>query len=176
MSNYLEILPTAAVLLVGLAACAFDVRWRRIPNALTFGAAAGALVFHTALAGFSGLQAALLGWIVGTALFLPFFLLGGMGGGDVKLLAALGAWLGAGDAVWLAIYGSIAGGALAIGYSLVRGYLGTALRNIGALLRYWSVVGPRPMPTLTLDGGNAPRLAFALPMLVGLMVTLWVRS
>ena len=175
MTDYVEIFPTAAVLLVGLAACVLDLRSRRIPNALTFGAAAAALVFHTVTAGVSGLQTAAFGWIVGTALFLPFFLLGGMGGGDVKLLAALGAWLGPREAMWLAIYGSIAGGVLAIGYSLARGYLGTALSNIAALLRYWSVVGPRPMPTLTLEGGNAPRLAFAVPMLVGLMVTLWVR-
>jgi prepilin peptidase CpaA len=175
MSNYPEIFPTVAVLLVGLVACAFDLRWRRIPNALTFGAAAAALVFHTAMTGVSGLQTAAFGWLVGTALFLPFFLLGGMGGGDVKLLAAFGAWLGPRDAVWLAIYGSIAGGVLALGYSLSRGYLSTALNNIGALLKYWSVVGPRPMPTLTLEGGTAPRLAFAVPMLVGLMVTLWVR-
>ena len=120
MTDYVEILPTAAVLLVGLAACALDLRSRRIPNALTFGAAAAALVFHTVTAGVSGLQTAAFGWIVGTALFLPFFLLGGMGGGDVKLLAALGAWLGPREAMWLAIYGSIAGGVLAIGYSLAH--------------------------------------------------------
>ena len=106
---------------------------------------------------------------------MPFFLLRGMGGGDVKLLAALGAWLGPGDAFWLAVYASLAGGVMAIVFSLARGYLMTALRNLGTLVRYWSLVGPRPMPSLTLERGEAPRLAFAVPMLVGTMVTIWLR-
>jgi prepilin peptidase CpaA len=120
-------------------------------------------------------QSAGLGWLAGVAVFLPFFLLGGMGGGDVKLLAALGAWMGPGDAFWLAIYASIAGGVMAVVVSLARGYLTTAFRNLRELLTYWSIVGPRPMAALTLEHGNAPRLAFAIPMLVGTMVTLWLR-
>jgi prepilin peptidase CpaA len=160
---------------VGVIACITDVRRRRIPNVLTFGAAALALVFHGMIGGLSGLQTAAFGWLAGLALFLPFFLLGGMGGGDVKLLAALGAWLGPGDAVWLAIYASIAGGVLAVVVAVARGYLSTALRNLRGLLSYWSVVGPRPMAALTLEHGNAPRLAFAVPMLVGTMVTIWLR-
>ena len=159
---------------VAFIACVTDVRTRRIPNVLTFGAAALAIVFHVTTAGLAGLQTGVLGWLVGTALFLPFFLLGGMGGGDVKLLAALGAWLGPGDAAWLAIYASIAGGVMAIGVSLMRGYLTIALRNVWNLLTFWSVVGPRPLPELTLEHGKSPRLAFAVPMFVG-MVVVWLR-
>ena len=160
---------------IGVIACVTDLRTRRIPNVLTFGAAALALAFHGMVGGVAGLQSAALGWLAGLAMFLPFFLLGGMGGGDVKLLAALGAWLGPGEAFWLAIYASIAGGVLAVVVSLARGYLTTALRNLRGLLAYWSVVGPRPMASLTLEHGKAPRLAFAIPMLVGTMVTLWLR-
>lgn len=160
---------------VGLIACVTDLRHRRIPNVLTFAAAALAFVFHGTVGGLPGMMSAALGWLAGVALFLPFFLLGGMGGGDVKLLAALGAWLGPADAFWLAIYSSIAGGALAVVVSLARGYLTTALRNLGGLLGYWSAVGPRPMASLTLEHGNAPRLAFAIPMLAGTMVTVWLR-
>jgi prepilin peptidase CpaA len=169
-----QIVPLVA-LTIGIIACVTDVRTRRIPNLLTFGAAALGLVFHGVTGGLQGLQTAVFGWLVGTAMFLPFFLLGGMGGGDVKLLAALGVWMGPGDAFWLAIYGSIAGGVLAVVVALARGYLTTALRNLGGLLAYWSVVGPRPMASLTLEHGKAPRLAFAVPMLVGTMVTIWLR-
>lgn len=175
MLNSVNSVVTVVALVIGVIACVTDIRHRRIPNVLTFGAAAAALVFHAVASGFSGLSSAALGWVVGVALFLPFFLLRGMGGGDVKLLAALGAWLGPGDAFYLAIYASIAGGALALIVSLARGYLMTALRNIRDLLTYWSVVGPRPMAALTLDKGNAPRLAFAVPMLVGTVVTVWLR-
>ena len=79
--------------------------------------------------------------MAGTALFLPFFLLGGMGAGDVKLLAALGAWLGPRDALWLAVYASMAGGVLAVVLGLMHGYLRTALRNMLNLVQYWWLTG-----------------------------------
>ena len=175
MPETANVLVVPIVLVVGLIACVTDIRTRRIPNVLTFGAALLALVFHGATSGLPGLTHAALGWVAGVAVFMPFFLLRGMGGGDVKLLAALGAWLGARDAFWLAVYASLAGGVMAVLFSLTHGYLLTALRNIGNLVRYWALVGPRPLPSLTLDRGDAPRLAFAVPMLVGTMVTIWLR-
>src|SRR5262245_22884844 len=99
-----------AVLIVAVAAAVCDVRSRRIPNVLTFGAAATALIFGLATTGLSGLGLSAAGWLVGAALFFPFFVLGGMGAGDVKLLAALGAWIGPAVVVWLAIFTAMAGG------------------------------------------------------------------
>ena len=109
------------VLAISLAACVTDVRSRRIPNALTFSAAIAALIYQSASAGWLGAQSSVTGWLVGTALFLPFFLLGGMGAGDVKLLAALGAWLGPSETVHLGMYTLIAGGALGLVVALMRG-------------------------------------------------------
>ena len=74
-----------------LAATVCDLRARRIPNALTFGAAIAALIASTWSGGLAGAQTSLLGWLLGLALWLPFFALGGMGAGDVKMLAAIGA-------------------------------------------------------------------------------------
>ena len=121
------------------------------------------------------MESAGLGWLVGAAVFMPFFLLGGMGAGDVKLLAALGAWAGPADAAWLAIYASIAGGVIAVGVAISKGYLGTALGNVRNLLTFWALVGPRPMPALTLERSEAPRLAYAVPIFVGAVVMLWLR-
>lgn len=171
----LQIVVTVVALIVAFVACVTDVQNRRIPNVLTFGAAAAALLFHLFVDGAGGLQTAVGGWVVGTILFLPFFALGGMGAGDVKLLAALGAWLGPRDAFWVAIYGSLAGGVMALMLALGRGYLRTALRNVGALVTYWFMVGPRPMPGMTLDQSEAPRLAYAVPILAGTVVTIWLR-
>ena len=78
-----------SVLAISLVAFVPDLRNRRIPNVLTFSAALAGLIYQTAAAGWIGTQGAVAGWLVGSALFLPFFLLGGMGAGDVKLLAAL---------------------------------------------------------------------------------------
>jgi prepilin peptidase CpaA len=164
---------TGAALIIGAAACATDLHSRRIPNWLTFGAAAAALAYHYSVGGPAGAQSAMSGWITGLFLFMPLFLLGGMGAGDVKLLAALGAWLGAGDAFWLAMYTSMAGGVIALAMALRSGYLMTALRNIAGLARFWWTFGPRPMPAVTLEHSAAPRLAYAVPIFIGTMVTLW---
>ena len=95
-----------------------------------------------------------------------------MGAGDVKLLAALGAWLGPRDAFWLAIYASMCGGALAVVLALRHNYLRTALQNIGALTRFWWLAGLRPMPTMTLESSAAPKLAYAIPVFLGTVVTI----
>ena len=104
----------AFVISIGLIACVFDVRTRRIPNALSLSAAAAGLLYHAATSGVTGVQLAGAGWLLGLLLLLPYFALGGMGGGDVKLMAALGAWLGPWETFWLAMYAGIAGGVLGL--------------------------------------------------------------
>ena len=166
---------TVVALAVGLVACVTDVQSRRIPNVLTFGAAGAAVLVHGLVGGFGGLGTSIGGWLLGVALFLPFFALGGMGAGDVKLLAALGAWLGPRDTLWVAIYASMAGGIMAVAVALGTGYLGTALRNVRNLVTYWALVGPRPVPGMTLEESKAPRLAYAVPIFAGTVVTVWLR-
>src|SRR2546425_13068330 len=93
-----------AAISVALVACVFDLYSRRIPNALTFGAAAVALVVAAALGGASGAWSTLMGLAVGLAIWLPIYALGGMGAGDVKVMAAIGAWLGAAVAFHAAMF------------------------------------------------------------------------
>jgi prepilin peptidase CpaA len=158
---------------VGAAVC--DLSTRRIPNVLTFGAALAALAIRGYADGWSGIGSSCAGWLVGVACFFPFFALGGMGAGDVKLLGALGAWLGPLAAVWVALYGSIAGGVIAIVVAMWSGYLQRAVANLWALLMFWRVAGVKPAPELMLAAQNGPRLAYAVPVLAGLMMTVWQR-
>jgi prepilin peptidase CpaA len=161
-------------LVVATVAVVWDLSTRRIPNLLTFGAALVALVAHAYLGGWTALAMALAGWAVGVAFFFPLFALGGMGGGDVKLLGALGAWLGPIAVIWVALFAGIAGGIMAVVVAGFSGYLRKALRNVWGLLLYWRVAGLQPLPQLTLTApSQAPRLAYAVPVLTGLMVTLW---
>jgi prepilin peptidase CpaA len=161
------------VIAISVVACVVDVRTRRIPNLLTFGAALGGLLIQILASGLQGALAAAGGWLVGTLLFLPFFLLRGMGGGDVKLLAGIGAWLGPADTLWLAAYSALAGGALGVVVALAHGYLRTALQNVYLMLTYWRSAGIRPVPNLTLDSSKTPRLAYAIPIFAGTVMTLW---
>jgi prepilin peptidase CpaA len=164
-----------AVVLTALAACVFDLRTRRIPNALTFGAALCAFAVALALGGLSGLAWSMSGWLVAVAVFLPFFLLRGMGAGDVKLLGAMGAWLGPGGALVAAFFTAIAGGVMALIVVLARGYFAQTFRNLWAMLMHWRVFGLQPVPDHTLQTSRGPRLAYALPIAAGALVTLWMR-
>lgn len=164
-----------AAILSAIAACVTDLQARRIPNALTLGSAGAALVYYGVTAGWAGLGFAGAGWIVGTLLFLPLFVLRGIGGGDVKLLAAFGAWLGPGPVIWVALWGAVAGGVLALAISAWHGYTQQAFRNVWGLLSYWRVMGVRPHPGLALDKTTAPRVPYALPLAAGLGLTLWLR-
>jgi prepilin peptidase CpaA len=164
-----------AALLVALIACAFDLRTRRIPNWLTFGSAAFALGFRFVAGGASGVEHGILGWVTGIAVLLAPFLLGGMGAGDVKLVGALGAWLGPGETFWMAVYTSMAGAVMAVMVSAWHAYLHQAWSNVWLLLMHWRVGGLRPVPELTLATSRGPRLAYAVPILAGTLVMLWLR-
>jgi len=159
---------------IAVVAVAWDITTRRIPNVLTFGAAIAALLVHGYLEGWTGLGTPLLGWVVGAALFFPFFALCGMGAGDVKLLAAVGAWLGPVATVWVALYTGIAGGVMALVVAGLSGYLTQAFHNLFGLLMFWRIQGLRASD-LTLSNHAGPRLAYAVPMLAGLVLTLWLR-
>jgi prepilin peptidase CpaA len=165
-----------AVVVLGVLASLSDLRTRRIPNSLTLGAAIVAPMFFGVIVGWHAALWSVAGWCMGLLLFLPLFLLRGMGAGDVKLLAAFGAWLGPAGAWWVAIYGGIAGGAIAIPWLLWRGALGRTLSNAWALLGFWRLAGLRPHPELTVDSPRALRLPYAVPLAVGACATLWLRS
>src|SRR5262245_29223093 len=117
-----------------LLACISDLRTRRIPNALTLSAIAAAIAFHGLTDGLSGSAWSLGGCFLGALLFFPVFALRGMGGGDVKLLAAVGGWLGPSQVVTAALLTSAAGGVLAVLVAVGHGYLRTAFRNLWILL------------------------------------------
>jgi prepilin peptidase CpaA len=165
---------TIAVVVVVAAASVCDLNSRRIPNAITLGAAAIAVAMHVLSNGWSGLLLAVSGWAAGFVLFAPLYAVRGIGAGDVKLLAAIGAWLGPVGALWTALYGAVAGGILALVVALARGYTTAAMRNIGTILRLWSVAGVRPVEGLTLADKSSVRLPYAFPLAVGAMVTLWL--
>lgn len=175
MNEITVMFAAATAVIVACAASVCDLRTRRIPNALTFGAALAAVAFHGVSGGAAGLMSSGAGWVVGIALFLPFFALRGLGGGDVKLLGALGAWLGPAAVVLVALYSALVGGVFAVIVAVRARYLRQALRNLKFLGTFWLSVGLRPVEGLTLEDQKAPRLAYAVPMLFGLLVTLWLR-
>jgi Flp pilus assembly protein protease CpaA len=107
-------IPGLVVLAAVAVAAATDLRSFKIHNVLTLPLLACGLVYHGVVDGSAGLADSALGAVVGFSLFFFVFLLGGMGGGDVKLMAGVGAWLGAPAALAVATVASLAAGAYAL--------------------------------------------------------------
>jgi prepilin peptidase CpaA len=169
------LISTICAMAVGAAACVTDLQSRKIPNWLTFGAAGAALVFHTMAPTGGGFMVAMAGWFCGVLIMFVPFALRGLGAGDVKLVAALGAWLGPMNAIWLGLYAGVAGFVMSVVVAAYHGYLRTAFRNVWFLLQHWTVNGLRPLEEVSLEGSSGPRLAYALPIFAGLVMATWWR-
>jgi prepilin peptidase CpaA len=89
--NYIVAVPLLAILVVATFS---DLRSRRIPNALSLGGAAIALLINAVHFGPAGAALSALGWALCLACFLPLYITGGTAAGDVKLMAMVGAFLG----------------------------------------------------------------------------------
>jgi prepilin peptidase CpaA len=101
-------------IVVGLAAVIDDLARRHIANWIPAAALAGGFGWQIGQSGWMGAVTALAGAVAGFAVFLIFYLLGGMGGGDVKLMAGFGALLGAGRLLEAALWTAGIGGIMAL--------------------------------------------------------------
>jgi prepilin peptidase CpaA len=107
-------LTTAVVLAVGLPAIWIDTRTHRIPNALVGATLLMGGAVQVATHGTAGIGMVLAGTAVGLLFFLPLYVAGAMGAGDVKLMAALGALVGPQTAVISVAFTLVAGSVLAL--------------------------------------------------------------
>jgi prepilin peptidase CpaA len=107
-------------ILVGLAAMIDDLARRQIANWIPLAALCAGFGWQIGQSGLRGVMYAGLGTIAGFAVFLIFYLLGGMGGGDIKLMAGFGALLGFHQVMAAALWTAGVGGLLAMGVLGVR--------------------------------------------------------
>ena len=104
---------TVLAIALGCAAVVDDLRRGLISNWINLLAIAGGLAYHAVHGGWLGLARGLGGMALGFAIFLALYCFGGMGGGDVKLMAAFGALLGPTGILTAALLASIFGGLIA---------------------------------------------------------------
>ena len=154
---------TLAVVLAGTGAgAAIDLSTRRVPNLLTASIAATGLALATTGLGRVDVAAAVAGCVLALLLMLPGYLLGGTGGGDVKLFAATGTLLGPTGTIWAFVFTLIAGGAIALLVAAYRGRLLFTLRRSAVLV---ATAGANASEIKTGDSGN--RFAYAPAITVG---------
>jgi prepilin peptidase CpaA len=151
-----------------------DVRTRRIPNCVTGPAIAAGLLVHGIAGGWSGLEESALAGLIAGGIFLLFCFAGGMGAGDVKLMAAVGAIAGLPPLRVLVIATAVFGGIFALGVAVYHGRLRETLANVGVLLGHHGRQGLEPHPEMNLANPGALRLPFALPVAAGCLFTFCV--
>lgn len=147
-----------------------DTRYHRIPNGVTFGGAAAGLGLQFYFGGFEALGSGFLGLAIGFALVIPFYVRGAMGAGDVKLVAAVGAFLGPSATVWVAAFTMMVGGVMAVAILLRHRGLGQLARRYLTTLNFLVATG-----TLNHAGprdGEAAAQRFPYAVAIGLG-TLW---
>ncbi len=110
-----------------IEAAIIDGRQLRVPNWLTFHFVLGGLAFAAWTGGREHLIWSLAGIGVGLISLLPLYAIGGMGAGDVKLMAGVGAWLGPALTLWAFVSSALVGGLLG----------GAMILASGNLIRHW---------------------------------------
>lgn len=153
-----------------LTAAFADVRWRRIPRVLTLTAFVAGLAVHWARGDFwSAAAAALLGFAIGLSLFS----LGAIGGGDLKLITALGAMLGFGPWAFAMKIAILAAVAMALVQIIRRKVVVQTFRNVLTILRTWLASGFRAHPVINVHNESLVRSPFAVAAAVGTLCALF---
>jgi prepilin peptidase CpaA len=156
-----------------------DVRTRRIPNVLTFALALSGLAQSFLATGTVGPWASSGGLALGFGLGLGLFVLGGMGGGDVKLLAGLGAWTGPWGVVAIVVIEKVLAMLFVVGAAAWDGRLTRLLQSTAGLasnmltVREQGVTGAVEASRMHVSVGRP--LPYAVPVLVASAVTIVFR-
>lgn len=152
-----------------VTAAVADVRWRKIPRWLTVGAFVTGLAVHGFRGDFwSAAATALLGFATGLALFC----LGAIGGGDLKLITALGAMLGFGPWAFAMQIAIVASAAMAVVQIIRRRVVIQTLCNILTILKTWLTTGFRAHPVINVRNASLVRSPFAVAAAVGTLCAL----
>jgi prepilin peptidase CpaA len=115
-------------------AAATDLRARTIPNWLVVTGLVLGFGLNAYLHGWAGLGSAFLGFSLALGLYIPLYLLRAMGGGDVKLMAAVGALAGPRDWFTIFVLASLLGGMFAVALIFARNAMGPTFHNIGHII------------------------------------------
>lgn len=152
---------------VVLVAAVIDAREHRIPNWLVGPCLLTGLVLRWAMEGRGGLWDSFAAISLALLATIPIYLLGGLGMGDCKLLAAVGVWLGLYQMVFVLFGTALAGGILAILFAAREGQLARALRSTLSLVTGWSQQGIRKNHEVSLDNPSALSMPYGPAIAAG---------
>ena len=146
-----------------------DWRSRRIPNWLTVPALLLGIAANSLAQGWSGAKESLLGAGLGLGLLLPFVLIRSLGGGDWKLVGALGAFLGPPRLIAVLVVTIFVAGAMAVGLVVWKKRVGRTLRNLGRMLAALFTLH-LPGPEVSLDNPESLKVPFGVAVAVAVVL------
>ncbi|MFD1780936.1 prepilin peptidase [Fredinandcohnia salidurans] len=146
-----------------------DLRNRKILNIVTFPAILGGLIYFTSFSGFDGFLFSGKGFLVGLGLLFIPFVMGGIGAGDVKLLAAIGAWKGAMFVFYTGIYAALFGGLIAIIVLIKQRKLGFTFKSILFSLVFFR--GTQGSLNISSGSQGTISIPYAIPITIGALLT-----
>jgi len=152
-----------------LTAGVTDLRWRKIPNWLTYTAIPVAIILHTIAGGWPGAKLSLLGAALGLGLLLPFVLIRSLGGGDWKLVGGLGAFFGAPRLITVLILTLLINGFMAVYMIIWKRRVGQTLRNLGRMFAAFFSLH-LPGEELTIDNPEAAKVPFGVAAAVAVLL------
>jgi prepilin peptidase CpaA len=156
--------------IAAFTAAIWDIRTRRIPNPLVITAFASGLALHLAFDGWRGLGSAMFSGLVAGAIFFVFFCAGGMGGGDVKLMAAVATLYGFAQMPSLLVLTSLAGGVMATALAVRHRRLKETLGNMGTLAAHHTQQGLTPHDTHNIRNKSSLRLPYGVAIAAGCLL------
>ncbi len=168
----LDSVPTGVLLTVLIAAAVIDIRRHRLPNVLTVSAAVLGIILQGGLHGWSGFLNGLAGFCTGLFLLLPFYAAQWMGAGDVKLMAAVGAFLGWPDSLLAVALTSGAGSLAALGFLAAQGGLADYGRRYGLMAKCLFFTGKVAYVPPTPGESSTLLFPYALAIALGTSATL----
>ncbi len=162
--------------LIVLAVATFtDLRSRRIPNWLVLPFLLAGVIVSGWLGGWPGIWQSVSGIGLGALLFGILYWMGGMGMGDVKLCAAIGAWIGPGQLVIALVITGMVGGIMAVCWAAAGGFLGDLFKGTGDLIFGLKQRGMRPHPELVLSNPLTRKMPYAPAIAIGTLVSFFSR-
>ena len=174
MLNSLPPLVIVATLSFIALCCVSDVRTRRIPNALTGAGLLAGLILNGSLYGGPGIAASTIGFVVPIALLLAPFALGGIGGGDVKMMGAVGALLGPRLVLAAMVLGMLSGGAVMVAHLATRGRLREKMAMVGGMTAAAVVTRSIAPLRVSAEHPDAITLPYSVPLAIGTALVLLI--
>jgi prepilin peptidase CpaA len=171
-----ELVYPAAASICAVVGSVFDVKSRRVPNLLTGPSILFGLLLHLSLDGWRNMLVSAAAGLICGLIFLLFYLAGGMGAGDVKLITAVGCICGLHYIVGLLAFTAIAGGVMAAGFALACGRLKQTFLNVIELITHHRASGLTPHPEINVLNGSTLRLPYALAITAGCALTLCLQG